>query len=192
VNVRRAAVLLACVVLASGAGLAVAATLDDVLAALQSVSRRHAAFEETKRFALVNGPLVRRGTLDYARPDRLEMRVEAPYYERLDIRGDVVTIERRGSTTRVELSAQPALAAWVESLRATLAGDRTALERHFKVAVDGTPADWRLTLEPRDATLAAVVHRVTIAGRDAEVLRFEIDETRGDTTVTVITPSRAR
>jgi hypothetical protein len=191
-NARRAARLLACIVLAFSADLATAATLDDVLAALRSVPRRHAAFEETKRFALVNGPLVRRGTLDYARPDRLEMRVEAPYRERLDIRGDVVTIERRGGTSRVDLSAQPALAAWVESLRATLAGDRTALERHFNVAVDGTPADWRMTLEPRDAVLAAVVGRLAIAGRDAEVLRFEIEERRGDTTVIVITPSRTQ
>jgi outer membrane lipoprotein-sorting protein len=183
---RVALALAACIALPSSAQ---AGTLDDVLQALQSVPRRHATFEETKRFALVNGPLVRRGTLEYERPDRLQMRVDVPYRERLEIRGSTVTLERRGSVSHVDLSAQPALAAWIESLRATLAGDRAALERHFDVQVEGTRGDWRLTLVPRDVTLASVVSRVTIAGRDAEVLRFEVDETRGDSSVTVITSS---
>ena len=38
--------------------------LDDVMGQLRGVPERHATFEETKRIALVNGPLVRRGTLD--------------------------------------------------------------------------------------------------------------------------------
>lgn len=169
-----------------------ALTLDELTRALQSVPERHASFEETKHVALIDGPLVRRGTFDYMRPDRLQMRVDAPYFERLEIRGDALAIERRSGTTRVALSAQPALAAWIESLRATLAGDRPALEAHFAVSVAGTLADWRLTLVPREAALAALVARVTIAGRASEVVRFEIDETRGDTTAIVITPARPR
>ena len=162
--------------------------LDDVLRGLRAVPERRATFEETKQVALLNGPIVRKGTLEYVRPDRLTMRVESPYFEKLDIAGDALTIERRSGTTRLALSSQPQLAAWVESLRATLAGDRASLVAHFDVKVDGNSGEWRMTLVPRDPTLAAVVARVTIAGRDAQVVRFEVEETKGDSTVVVIRP----
>jgi hypothetical protein len=180
----------ACIAWLATVGAAATSTLDDVLSALRSVPERHATFEETKHFALVNGPLVRRGTLEYARPDRLQMRVDTPYFERLEIRGDTVTVERRSGLSRVDLAGQPVLAAWVECLRATLGGDRAALERHFRIVVDGTLAQWRMTLEPLDPALAKVVSRVTVGGRQGEVVRFEVDETRGDSTVIAITPSR--
>ena len=162
--------------------------LDDVMGQLRGVPERHATFEETKRIALVNGPLVRRGTLDYVRPDRLSMRVDAPYFEKVDIVGDALTIERRSGATRVTLASQPQLAAWVESLRATLAGDGAALAAHFNVALDANGAQWRLTLVPRDTTLAGVIARVVISGRGPEVLRFEVEEAKGDSSVMVITP----
>jgi len=167
---------------------AAALELDDVLASLRGVSERHGTFEETKRMALLNGPLVRKGTLDYVRPDRLTMRVESPYYEKLDIAGDTLTIERRTGVTRLALASQPQVAAWVESLRATLAGDRAALTTHFDVKVEGTGSDWRMLLVPRDAALAAVVARVAIAGQGAAVVRFEIDEVKGDTSRVEIHP----
>src|SRR5207237_1250933 len=48
-----------------------ALTLDELMRDLRSVAERHATFEETKQIALLNGPLVRRGTLDYVAPGRL-------------------------------------------------------------------------------------------------------------------------
>ena len=162
--------------------------LDDVMRELRGAPERHATFEETKRIALVNGPLVRRGTLDYARPDRLSMRVDTPYFEKIDIAGDALTIERRSGVTRVALGSQPQIAAWVESLRATLAGDGAALAAHFNVSLDGTASQWRLTLVPRDTALAAVIARVVVAGRGSDVLRFEVEEAKGDSSVMVIAP----
>ena len=181
----------AAVVVALAAAVALPARaleLDDVLRGLRAVPERHARFEETKRMALLNGPLVRKGALEYVRPDRLTMRVESPFFEKLDIAGDALTIERRSGVTRLALSSQPQLAAWVESLRATLAGDTASLVAHFTVKVEGAAGDWRLTLVPRDATLATVVARVVILGRGADVVRFEVEETKGDSTVVVITP----
>ena len=141
-------------VVALAAPCAGALTLDALMRQMAAVGERHGSFVETKEMALLNGPIVRRGTLDYTRPDRLSMRVETPYFERVDVVGDQVTLERRTGVTRVALAAQPQLAAWIDSLRATLAGDGAALERHFEVRVDGTDADWRLSLVPRDAALA--------------------------------------
>jgi outer membrane lipoprotein-sorting protein len=169
-----------------------ALTLDELMRDMAKVEARQASFVETKEMALLNGPLVRRGVLEYARPDRLSMRVDSPYFERVQIAGDQVTIERRSGVTKVALAAQPQLAAWIDSLRATLAGDGGTLQRHFEVRVDGSAADWTLTLVPRDAALRAIVERVDIAGRGADVTRFAIDETKGDRTRIVITPRAAR
>jgi len=178
--------LLALVALAPRA--AAALTLDALMRQMAAVTERHGAFVETKEMALLNGPLVRRGTLDYTRPDRLSMKVDSPYFERVDVTGDQVTLERRTGVTHVALASQPQLAAWIDSLRATLAGDGAALERHFEVRVDGSEADWRLSLLPRDAALRAVIERVDVTGRGAEVTRFAIDEAKGDRTRIVITP----
>ena len=171
---------------------AAALTLDELMRELRTVAERHATFEETKQIALLNGPLVRRGTLDYGAPGRLQMRVESPYFERLDIAGDELTIERRSGVSRVTLSSQPALAAWVESLRATLAGDGAALQARFEVTLGGNLAEWRLDLVPREPTLRAIVARVAIAGRAAQVLRFDVEEARGDSTRVVISPRAPR
>jgi hypothetical protein len=192
VRTRTAACALVLCTFAGVARPACALALDELMRELASVPERHATFEETKQIALLNGPLVRRGTLDYVAPGRLTMRVESPYFERLDISGDELVIERRSGVSRVTLSSQPALAAWVESLRATLAGDGAALQARFAVAVDGTAAQWRLDLTPRDAALRATVARVAIAGRGADVVRFEVEETKGDSTRVVISPRTSR
>lgn len=183
-------VALLALVLLVPCGRAFALSLDELMRELRSVPERHAAFEETKQIALLATPIVRRGSLDYTRPDRLRMQVDTPYFERLSIAGDDLTIERRTGVTRIALSAQPALAAWIESLRATLAGDGASLQQRFDVRVTGELAQWRLDLTPRDAGLGAVVARVAISGRGGEVLRFEIEEVKGDSTRMEIAPRR--
>jgi len=167
---------------------AAALTLDELARELHGVAERHATFEETKQIALLTTPITRRGSLDYVRPDRLRMQVDTPYFERLDVAGDAVTIERSTGVSRIALSTQPVLAAWIASLRATLAGDAAALQARFDVRVSGTLAQWRLDLTPRDAALAAVVERVGIAGRGSDVVRFEVDERRGDSSRMTISP----
>jgi hypothetical protein len=178
------------VLLAALARPAVALALDELLAELRAVPERHATFEETKTLAVLTQPIVRRGTLDYVRPDKLAMRVDTPYFERLTIAGDELTIERRSGTTRVALSTQPVLAAWIESMRATLAGDGRALQAHFRVQLEGSLPQWRMTLAPKDPQLAAVVTRVEIAGQGGAPTRVTIDEARGDQTVVLVTPRR--
>jgi outer membrane lipoprotein-sorting protein len=185
---RAAIVFAAALAVASPAAAALA--LDALMQALSAVPSRRASFEETRQLAVLTQPLVRRGTLEYVRPDRLEMHVTTPYAENVVVSGGTLTVERRSGVTRVELASQPALAAWIESLRATLAGDAASLRSHFDVAVEGTLADWHLTLVPREPALRAVVARVRIDGREGEPLRFTVDEVRGDQTVVDIAPRR--
>ena len=51
--------------------------------------------------------------------------------------------------------------------------DALPLERHYRVAVDGTRAQWTLTLTPTDAALAAKVASIVLRGRADELRCIE-------------------
>ena len=161
----------------------------DLMSVLARVERSSATFEETRHIAALTAPVVRRGSLSYVRPGQLEMVVDTPIAERVRIDGDRLTIESRNGSTQVRLSEIPAAAAWVESVRATLAGDGALLGRHFRVRATGELAQWSLELVPLDEELAAIVARITITGAQAQVSRIEIDERGGDRSVMLITPA---
>ena len=162
--------------------------MAELMALMGRVEQSRVAFEETKNVAALTAPIVRRGTLRYVRPDRLEMRVETPYFERMDIAGNVLTIETKRGTRQIDLAAAPALAAWVAAIRATLAGDRPTLARHFAFELSGQASRWTLALLPIDPALSGVIARIAIDGAQSQVLRIEVDERMGDTTVLVVQP----
>ena len=162
--------------------------IAELMALMARVEHSRVAFEETKQVAALTAPIVRRGTLSYVRPDRLEMRVETPYFERMDIAGDVLTIENKRGARQIDLAGAPALAAWVAAIRATLAGDRPTLARHFAFELRGQAARWTLSLLPIDPALSDVIARIAIDGTQSQVLRIEVDERMGDSTVLVVQP----
>ena len=114
------------------------------------------------------------------RPNRLEKRTAEPRPEILLLAGDVVTVQRANHTHVLDLKAYPAMLPFIEGLRATLAGDRAALERVFTVDYAGSLAHWRLTLVPRDAETAKKVSRVQIEGVRNDLTHVEIFEKDGD------------
>ncbi|MEP7181066.1 MAG: outer membrane lipoprotein carrier protein LolA, partial [Betaproteobacteria bacterium] len=59
--------------------------LSELMASLARVDRSVVSFEETRHFAALASPIVRRGTLQYVRPDRLEMNVVTPFPETTQI-----------------------------------------------------------------------------------------------------------
>ena len=146
------------------------------------------SFTETKHSTVLSTPLVLKGTLVYVRPDRLEKNVLAPYEERTIIAGNSVTIDNRTlmQSRTFSLASSAPVSAFVESMRATLAGDRAALERHYSVRLEGQPEDWTLTLMPREQKLASLVKRIRIAGVRERLKRIEVEETPGDRSVTLI------
>ncbi len=175
-----------CFLLASAAiawpGATAAFDLGMLMEKLAAVPASSDSFTETRHSALLSAPLVLKGNLVYQRPDRLEKNVLSPYEERTVIAGASVTIENRTlkQTRTFSLASSAAVTALVESTRATLAGDRASLERHYSVALEGSPANWLMSLAPREQKLAALVKRIQIAGANERVRRIEIEETSGD------------
>jgi hypothetical protein len=122
------------------------------------------------------------------------MQVDKPYFEKLTIVGDLLTIETRSGTRQLDLSTQAAASAWVESVRSTLAGDLPSLSRHYRSTLVGDNTAWTLDLEPLEPTLAKLVKRISLKGSDADITRISIEEQQGDRTVLVLSalPQAAR
>jgi len=143
------------------------------------------AFTETRHSSALKSPLVTTGALAFERPSRLERRVTAPAEERYVVDGDQVTIERKGAPPRtLALASQPALAGFLESIRATLRGDLETLRRLYRVDLAGEARDWSLVLLPADADLAGLIVSIRIAGSGARITGMEVVETSGDRVVT--------
>jgi hypothetical protein len=144
--------------------------------------RRHGevSFVEQHFLRLLKRPTESYGELTYDAPDRLEKRTVEPKPETLTLTGDVLTVARAGRTRTLDLQAYPALVPFIESIRATLAGDLPTLQRLFTVDFAGTVARWRLTLTPRDAQVAKTVSQVRIDGADRTLTTVEILENDGD------------
>jgi len=172
--------------------------LEPLMAALAQNGPGTVRFAETKTSALLKAPIESSGTLTYAAPSRLEKRTLAPRDERFAVDGETVVVEmparNAGEKRRLELRLgdYPAIRAFVESIRGTLAGDLAALRRHYRVELEGAWSDWRLHLLPSDPQMAELVLKVVIGGAGGEVRRVEILEASGDRSVMTITKPKER
>ena len=182
----RPCVLLLVLVLMSLPMAAGAFDMAELMALMARVETSRVAFEETKYVSVLTAPIVQRGTLGYVRPDRLEMVVDAPFFERVSITGNVMTIESKRGVRQVDLAGEPGPAAWVAGIRATLAGDQPTLARYYTFELRGQSARWTLALLPLDPALSGVIRRIAIDGEQAQVTRIEVEERTGDRTVLVV------
>ena len=174
-----------------GAGAAAAPPaleLAQLMAALAKVERSTVAFEETRHFAVLSVPVVRRGTLSYVRPDQLVMEVVTPFPETIDIVGSRIRVQTPDARREWNLAGQPVALAWIEAIRASLAGDEAALAHRFNVALTGNLAAWEMRLVPTNARVAAALRGVTVRGREARLLSIEIVDAQRDRIVIALKP----
>jgi hypothetical protein len=158
-------------------------TLERLLAGFAAQRESRASFVEKKIVQVLERPLVSSGELSFEAPDRLEKKTLRPRPELLRLEGDALTLERGGERLRLDLRSFPEVAAFVQSIRGTLAGDREALERIYRLRLEGAASSWALTLTPRESGMAALVESVRIAGRRADVSVIEIRYASGDRTL---------
>lgn len=183
------ALLLAFGAAATLAHAAAAMRVEDLMSQLRRERPSAARFNETKSIALLDHPLESSGELLFTPPRRLEKRTTSPGSERLVVDGDALTIEHAGRTQTLSLRELPQVAAILEGIRATLAGDGATLERLYRVRVEGDKGSWHLTLVPRDAEVAKVVARVILGGSGGDVRRVEIEQADGDRSLMQIAPA---
>jgi hypothetical protein len=154
--------------------------LQALMQDMAQVSSSRVRFVETRYLALLTQPLELKGVLIYERPDHLTKHVQAPFDERLTVEGDTLTLVSKRGTRVVSLRSEPAVRALVESMRATLSGDRARLERYYETQLSGTSAAWMLRLAPRDPEVKSMVQGIVLGGSGSRVDVIEVLEAGGD------------
>jgi len=166
------------------------ATLDSVLASLAQRRHGHVLYSEQIESALFKHPLHTSGELFFDAPDRLEKKTSQPAPEDLLVEGDVVTIVRGTHRTSMRLSDHPQLSPFLNGLRATLAGDRSTLEKYFQLAFTAGESYWELALQPLVSESKPVYRRVVIRGIDGGIRSVTLERAAGErTTMTLSEPA---
>ena len=160
--------------------------IEQLMHGLAQIRSGHVSFVEKKSIALLDKPVESSGELLYSAPDHLEKRTLKPKTEAVVVDGDALLIERGRQKYHLRLTDYPELAAFLDSIRGTLAGDRKALERNYRLSLEGTTERWTLQLLPLDEKMQKVIQRIRIAGMRDQVRSIEITQSDGDSSLMTI------
>ncbi|MFZ1539518.1 MAG: LolA-related protein [Chromatiaceae bacterium] len=158
-------------------------TVDELMGALAGNTHELAIFNEVKYLSILDEPVASSGELLFTPPDRLEKRTLKPRVETLVLKRDVIIVEGPIQSQELSLKDYPEIAGVSESIRATLAGDRKALERIYRLDLEGSRDRWTLVLTPLDSRLDRLIDRIRMGGSRGELLTMEIWQTDGDQSV---------
>lgn len=154
---------------------------------LSQTRSAHSSFVETKSIAMLDKPVTSSGELFYIAPGRLEKRTLKPKAETMVLDHGTILITRGSKNYRLQLQDYPALAAFIDSIRGTLAGDVATLQQSYVLKLQGEMARWTLQLLPANEQIKAVVQRISISGEKGELRSIEILQADGDSSVMSIT-----
>ena len=168
-----------------------APTLETLFARLAERRETRVRFVEVKHMSLLTKPLRQEGTLEFRPPDTLAKHVEKPVTEDYVIEQGLVRVSKPGQGEQVTLALRdlPPLEAFVESLRAPLAGDLEALRRHYwRPSLGGSWRHWLLALTPLRPELSGLIRSVTLEGEGDRLTRMTLEETGGDSSTLSFQP----
>ena len=160
-------------------------TLDQIMAALNSVHHLEARYIERRYLHALRSPLETRGTLRFDAPDHLVKETDPAVNgsaDRLTIKGNRLTIDRgTGATPMIlALNEHQEISVLVDSIRATLAGDGSTLQRTFEVTPSGTLEEWELVLQPRDDHRRGLLQWMRIGGHGDRITAIDTWDGEGD------------
>jgi outer membrane lipoprotein-sorting protein len=158
-------------------------TVDQLMSLLAQRKQGEVRFSETDYLQVLDQPVKSSGVLVYRAPDHLEKRTLEPKKESMILEGDELTVQRGHRTYRMQVSAYPQAAPYVDAIRDTLAGNEAGLQKAFKVGFTGTRDAWKLELAPLNSGTARKVKRVEIDGGGDVIHSVEILQADGDRSV---------
>lgn len=180
---------LLCAVLPTQAATADSAwNIDRLMQLMAQIHIAHASFVEKKSIAMLERPVQSSGELFYTAPDRLEKRTLLPKPESMQLEGGTLWITQGGKKHVLQLQRYPEIAAFIDSIRGTLAGDRPALERSYSLSLSGDEQQWTLTLVPTGDKIKQVLTQIRISGTGNALRSIAISQADGDSSLMTITP----
>jgi outer membrane lipoprotein-sorting protein len=163
-------------------------TVERLMTRLAEIKSGHATFAEKKSIAMLDQPVESSGELFYTAPAYLEKRTLKPKLESLVLDKDKLIVEQRGKKRTLSLQSYPEVAAFIDSIRGTLAGDKKALERVYKLTLEGDENNWHLTLLPLENKMQRIVESINIRGAGNQLQHIVIQQADGDSSHMTITP----
>jgi hypothetical protein len=162
--------------------------LPQLMQSLAQVKSSQGKFTERKYLAVLIAPLDSSGTISFRAPDHLEKHTLKPKAESLVLDQGVLTIDSKARNIKRTLVLQeyPAVWAFVESIRSTLAGDLPTLQRFYKIKLKGNAAKWRMQLIPIEQRTRQVMSEIVVSGRGAHVTSIETTEPNGDHSIMTV------
>jgi hypothetical protein len=163
--------------------------VEKLIESLAKNRQAEVRFEETAFSKLLTQPVKTQGFLRFTPPTGLEKHITAPHDERYLVEGDTVLFESKtkGTNRTLSLHDYPALRAFIEAFRSTLANDVITLKRFYSVTLEGEPRRWVLILRPLDKAVQELVESIRFSGEREHVNIIEIQAPDGDRSVMVIT-----
>jgi outer membrane lipoprotein-sorting protein len=162
--------------------------LPQLMQSMAQVQRSQGKFKERKYLSVLIAPLDSSGTILFQAPGHLEKHTLKPKAESLVLDQGVLTIDSKARNIKRTLVLQqyPAVWAFVESIRSTLAGDLPTLQRFYKIKLKGNAAKWSMQLLPLDSRTRHVVSEIAISGRGAHITKIETSEANGDHSIMTV------
>ncbi len=154
--------------------------VTSLMTALAKNSGGVTTFTEKKFIAMLDAPLESSGELHYTAPNYLEKRTLKPKPESFVLNDGIITIQRGKKRHTLKLKRHPRIAIFIESIRGTLAGDISALERSYQLALTGNAEHWKLTLSPIDKRMDDILNQIVILGKQERINTIEIHQADGD------------
>ncbi|HZV97491.1 MAG TPA: LolA-related protein, partial [Methylophilaceae bacterium] len=139
-------------------------SVSELMEAMSQTRMARAKFVEQKNISMLEQPIESSGELFYTAPDRLEKRTLQPKAESMQLEGSTLWIISEGKSHVLQLSRYPEIAAFIDSIRGLLSGDRKALERSYQLQLSGKKTAWTLILEPKNPRVQKVLLRIEIEG----------------------------
>ena len=161
-------------------------SISQLMAGLAQHPQGAATFTEKKFISILDQPVESSGELLFIAPARLEKRTLKPRPETMVLDGDTLTFERGRRKHVLQLKDYPEVVGMIESIRATLAGDRKSLERVYDLSLEGGHEGWGLVLTPLDPKVGAVIARIRMEGVKDVVRSVEIIQADGDRSLMTI------
>jgi Outer membrane lipoprotein carrier protein LolA-like len=164
-------------------------TLEALMGSLRAVPAASAHFVELKTVHMLTRPIQATGTLRYLAPDKLEKVTVTPAPETIRLDGETLTGTRAdGEDFSVDIGGHSEIAALVEGIRSTLAGDLSTLQRYYGIVLTGEREHWQLDLVPKDRRVREKVDRIRILGAGPMLHIIVVDEKDGDRSEMTVTP----
>ena len=161
-------------------------SLDSLLQEMLLQKNVSAKFIEKKNIKGINTPIESTGEFSFISPSTIIKQTNTPQLEVLKIEGNTITVDRKRNIRSFDVHDFPEIAGYFEGFLHLLSGNRSGLEKNYKVKFSGEKNNWKLSLIPQNKSSA--VAEIILLGKSAEVYQVNILLSDGDSSTMEILP----